>query len=458
VGKLKTLILGDGLLGSEMVKQSGWDYVSRKYTNFNIHDLENSIPEGYNVIVNCIANTDTYNKNKDAHWEINYVFVGELIKYCNEKDIKLVQISTDYLYAGSIENASEEDVPVHCNTWYGYTKLLSDGLVQLQSNCHLICRCTHKPTPFPYDNAWEDQIGNFDYVDVISKIIINMINEDLEGVYNVGTDRKTMYELASQTKDVERSKTPVHVPKNQSMNVSKLNKDLNKPFFSIAIPTYEMHGKGVEFLEISFEKIYQQTFKNFEVVISDHSKDDEIKKLCNKWCKKINVKYNRNENGLGKSSSNINNAIKLCNGKWIKILFQDDFLFNNESLETYRKFIIENKKTKWFVSGCQHTNDGVSFYRKFLPSWNDKIHLGVNSLSSPSVLCIKNNSSILFDEHLIWMMDIDFYKKFHIKYGSACYIQEVLVVNRTWGDSVTNTISKERKEQEQRIMIERYEK
>ena len=26
----KILVLGDGLLGSELVKQTGWDYVSRK--------------------------------------------------------------------------------------------------------------------------------------------------------------------------------------------------------------------------------------------------------------------------------------------------------------------------------------------------------------------------------------------------------------------------------------------
>jgi hypothetical protein len=26
----KVLVLGDGLLGSEVVKQTGWDYVSRK--------------------------------------------------------------------------------------------------------------------------------------------------------------------------------------------------------------------------------------------------------------------------------------------------------------------------------------------------------------------------------------------------------------------------------------------
>jgi dTDP-4-dehydrorhamnose reductase len=57
--------------------------------------------------------------------------------------IKLVHLLT-YLYSGSVSNASESDVPVHCNNWYGYTKLLADGLVQLESNNYLICRCTHK--------------------------------------------------------------------------------------------------------------------------------------------------------------------------------------------------------------------------------------------------------------------------------------------------------------------------
>jgi hypothetical protein len=52
---MKVLVLGDGLLGSEIVKQTGWDCVSRKKTNFNVDDLESSIISGYNVILNCIA-------------------------------------------------------------------------------------------------------------------------------------------------------------------------------------------------------------------------------------------------------------------------------------------------------------------------------------------------------------------------------------------------------------------
>ena len=227
MGKLNVLVLGDGLLGSEIVKQTGWNYISRKAGTFNIENLKDSL-DSHNpeIILNCIANTNTYSNDKENHWNINYVFVDELIKYCNTKNIKLVHISTDYVYAGSVSNASEDDVPVHCNNWYGYTKLLSDGLVQLQSKNYLLCRCTHKPTPFPYDGAWIDQIGNFDYVNVISDLIIKLIKSDSCGLYNVGTETKTMYELASMTKSVTKTFTPEHVPKNQSMNITKLQNNL----------------------------------------------------------------------------------------------------------------------------------------------------------------------------------------------------------------------------------------
>ena len=33
---MKVLILGDGLLGSELVKKTGWDCVSRKNNEFDI--------------------------------------------------------------------------------------------------------------------------------------------------------------------------------------------------------------------------------------------------------------------------------------------------------------------------------------------------------------------------------------------------------------------------------------
>ena len=49
------LILGDGLLGSELHKQTGWDYISRKKDGIDFTDIDsykNYILDYYEVI-NC---------------------------------------------------------------------------------------------------------------------------------------------------------------------------------------------------------------------------------------------------------------------------------------------------------------------------------------------------------------------------------------------------------------------
>ena len=60
----KVLVLGDGLLGSELLKQTNWEYVSRKKNNKDLYSLLPIIVSNEaDVIVNCIANTNTYSDN-----------------------------------------------------------------------------------------------------------------------------------------------------------------------------------------------------------------------------------------------------------------------------------------------------------------------------------------------------------------------------------------------------------
>ena len=224
--KNNVLVLGDGLLGRELINQTNWDYVSRSKDGFDVNHLDEFILSNYDIVINCIAHTDTYTEDREDHWNVNCKFVDKLIDYCNEHFIKLIHISTDYVYSNSIPFASENDVPVHCNNWYGYTKLLSDGLIQLRSEDYLLIRCSHKPSPFVYDSAWIDYVGNFDYVDTIASLIVDCVNKDLSGVYNVGTDVKTMFDLANETNVVEPSFTPSHVPNNLSMDLTKLKSSL----------------------------------------------------------------------------------------------------------------------------------------------------------------------------------------------------------------------------------------
>lgn len=221
------IILGDGLLGSELNKKTGWDYISRKKNGIDFVDLKSyaSFLEPYDEIINCIAYTNTYDLNREPNWSVNYGGVVDLCDFCVLEDKKLIHISTDYLYTHSKKESSEMDVPVHCANWYGYTKLLADGYVQLRGNNYLLIRSTHKKDPFEYDEAWSNQVGNFDYVSVISDLIIRLIEGNASGLYNVGTELKSMFELAKKTKlDVVPTEDMPHntTPINMSMNLNKM--------------------------------------------------------------------------------------------------------------------------------------------------------------------------------------------------------------------------------------------
>ena len=199
---------------------------------------------------------------------------------------------------------------------------------------------------------------------------------------------------------------------------------------SICIPTWEQYGRGVEFLKNNFEILLSQTYKNFNVIISDHSKDDNIKLLCDEYSNHFEIKYFKNENFLGNGPANTNNAILNADGDIIKIIFQDDYLFDERALElTSKEF--ENDECMWLVCGCNHTHDdGITHSNPMTPYWNDAIKRGVNTISSPSVLSFRNNNPCLFDENLTMLMDCDMYQQLFVRYGLPTILSDCFVTNR----------------------------
>lgn len=214
---------------------------------------------------------------------------------------------------------------------------------------------------------------------------------------------------------------------------------------SICIPCYEMHGRGGDFLDFSLHKIRSQTHQDFEVVISDHSQNREVENVCEKHSSAgMNIKYLRNEVDRGNSSSNINNSISNSTGDIIKILFQDDFLYHQDSVkDVVEMFSLKN--AEWLVTSSCHTPDGKNFERFYFPRYTEDVMEGNNLISSPSVLSFRNTKDVWFDTNLVWLMDCDIYKRLYIRYGEPSYLNKVNVVNRTWEGQFNNHIPWERK-------------
>ena len=158
------------------------------------------------------------------------------------------------------------------------------------------------------------------------------------------------------------------------------------------------------------------------------------------------IKYFRNEIGRGVISPNLNNALRNCSGKWIKILFQDDLLFDSNTLKNIKDFIDSDKDMNWMASSFWHTNDGRNLHTRLKPTWPNKpIWAGHNSIGCPSAITIKNEDILHFDDNLNWLMDCDYYQRMFLKNGLPKILDVDTMVNIIVEDRLTNTIPEQQK-------------
>lgn len=124
----------------------------------------------------------------------------------------------------------------------------------------------------------------------------------------------------------------------------------------------------------------------------------------------------------------MNNALKYCTGDIIKPMMADDFFVDTYALEKIVNCMKLNSDKKWLVSGCVHCDSIHFLYRRMIPSYNHDIHRGKNTISSPSVLVMKQVE--FFDENLSMLMDCEMYKRLYVKYSQPVILEDALVCNR----------------------------
>jgi glycosyltransferase involved in cell wall biosynthesis len=206
---------------------------------------------------------------------------------------------------------------------------------------------------------------------------------------------------------------------------------------SICIPAYEMGGQGDEYLYQSFKQIAAQTYRDFEVVVSDHSLDTRVQNCCKRETR-FPVRYYHNPDNRGSSSANINNAMRHAEGDIIKVLFQDDYLYHMDVLGTIAR---EMGDADWLVTACMNSDvhGPVCFTRP---------HPAINTIGCPSVLAVKNEGHLEFDKNLKWLMDCEYYRRCWDTFG-APKIFPIIGVAIGHGDhQVTGGISRLQKVRE----------
>ena len=213
---------GDGLLAKEL------KVCNPKIKLFTKDEVDITNPSSfklldtYDTIIHAAALIDNtkVGGNEIDFITTNIVGTSNMSNYWIGYDKRLVYISTDYVYDGT-GNHSEED-PVNPYNLYAWSKLGGECSVRFVKN-HLIIRTSFGKDKFPYEYGYDNLYTSKDYVDVISPLIMGVsINNNIQGVINVGTQRKSTYDYAIVRNPNVKSKS-LGQEKDFSLNLNKLS-------------------------------------------------------------------------------------------------------------------------------------------------------------------------------------------------------------------------------------------
>ena len=125
----------------------------------------------------------------------NIIGTSNVVLTCMKYNVKLIYLSTDYVYPGISGNYTEED-NLKPFTKYGWSKLGGECSVRLYDN-HLILRMSMNKRPFPHPKALVDMKKSLMYIDDAAKIVLQLL--DKNGTINIGGKSQSVYEFVKET-------------------------------------------------------------------------------------------------------------------------------------------------------------------------------------------------------------------------------------------------------------------
>tara|TARA_B100000029_G_scaffold2584_1_gene3126 strand:+ start:1092 stop:1796 length:705 start_codon:yes stop_codon:yes gene_type:complete len=163
-----------------------------------------------------------HEKNISKSIKLNIIGTANVVKVCAAMKIKLVYVSTGYVYPGKKGNYKENDPLLPWNN-YGWSKLGGESSVQMYKNS-LILRVNISQSPFIHKKAFQNIKINFLYQDEAAKVIFKLINK--KGIINLGGNSQSIYNFAKRTNPSVKKvylKSKMY-PRKLTMNLNKLRK------------------------------------------------------------------------------------------------------------------------------------------------------------------------------------------------------------------------------------------
>ena len=162
-----------------------------------------------------------HERNISKSIDLNIIGTSNLVKQASKYKIKIIYLSTSYVYPGTKGNYREND-PVKPWNNYSWSKLGGECAVQMYQNS-LIIRLCMTEKPFVHSKAYANVKLNFIFQEDAAKLLLKIIKK--KGIINLGGPSKTVYQFAKKfNKNVKKKFSKGEFPKRIDMNLNKLNK------------------------------------------------------------------------------------------------------------------------------------------------------------------------------------------------------------------------------------------
>jgi len=206
---MRILVLGHrGMLGSDVLVRLGQDHemVGKDIDEFDLtrEDSCRKVIEETNpqLVINCAGYTDVdgAEDNIEKCFAANAKGVENLCLACDSKDIKIVHISTDYVFDGTKNDLyTEEDLPSPINV-YGLSKRAGEENLERWGGKYILVRTAwlygkrgknfvttiiEKARNDGYLQVVDDQIGSPTYTWDLAGAIKLLIEKDVDGIFHL---------------------------------------------------------------------------------------------------------------------------------------------------------------------------------------------------------------------------------------------------------------------------------
>ena len=225
---LKKIIVtgGDGRFARELKKmKTKYKFIFRNKKELNIlsiRSINSNIKKFKPNIVLHLASLSRpmsiHEKMINKSIDLNIIGTANLVKICNNKNIKLIFFSTSYVYPGKKGNYKENDPLLPWNN-YGWSKLGAESAVQMYKNS-LIIRACMTEKPFVHKYAYSNVKSNFIFHDEFAKKFIKVLSK--KGIVNIGGESNTIFNFAKKNnKYVKKIKSKGEFPLKMDMSLSR---------------------------------------------------------------------------------------------------------------------------------------------------------------------------------------------------------------------------------------------